>query len=161
MLGGIVSILILRAQFAFLDNLRIEPVFLIVIALLFVFQFVLYAAIMAAIGSAVADIKQAQSISGPFTLLAISPEFFLPALLISPNGTIAVILTLIPFTSPFTLAFRYGLTSVPIWQMLLAVALMMVTAVVAIWLASRVFRVGLLRFGQAVPLSELFNAIRM
>jgi ABC-2 type transport system permease protein len=159
--GGVLSYVALRSRFAFLSDISIEPVFLITIGLLFIFQFVLYAAIMAAIGSAVTELKQAQSIAAPFTLLAISPEFFLPALLISPNGTIAVILSLIPFTSPFTLAFRYGMTSVPVWQMGVAVLLMIVTAVVGIWIASRIFHVGILRYGKAVPLSELFNAIRM
>lgn len=161
MLGGVAAFSVLRNRFTFLDGVTLDPLFLVTMLVLFVFQFLLYAAIMAAIGSAVTDTKQAQQWATPFTLLAISPEFFLPALFIDPNGIIAVALTLIPFTAPFTLAFRYGMTSIPFWQMGVAMLLMALTALGAIWAASKVFRVGLLSYGRSVPLSELFDALRM
>ncbi len=160
-LGATAAVLVLRERIPFLQTVNLDGGFLAAMAALFLLQFLLYAAIMVAIGSAVTDAKQGQAISTPFTLLAIAPEFFLPALFIDPNGAIAVILTLFPFTSPFTLAFRYGMTAVPGWQMLVAVTLMAVAAVLAIVAAGRLFRVGLLRFGQKVPLSELFDALRI
>lgn len=160
-LGATAALLVLRERIPFLRTVNLDGGFLAAMAALFLLQFLLYAAIMVAIGSAVTDAKQGQAISTPFTLLAIAPEFFLPALFIDPNGVIAVILTLFPFTSPFTLAFRYGMTAVPGWQMLVAVALMAVAAALAIVAAGRLFRVGLLRFGQKVPLSELFDALRI
>jgi ABC-2 type transport system permease protein len=158
--GGVVAILALRDRFAFLRELSVTPEFVIGIIVLFVLQLVLYSAIMAAIGSMVSELKQAQSLSGPFILLAVSPEFFLPALFIDPNGVIAVALSLIPFTSPFTLAFRYGMTSVPIWQFAVAIVLMAAATWLAIRIASKIFRAGVLRYGQQMPLSEVFDAIR-
>jgi ABC-2 type transport system permease protein len=160
-LGGLAAFSVLRDRFPFLNDVTLEPAFLLTMLVLFVFQFLLYAAIMAAIGSAVTDTKQAQQWATPFTLLAISPEFFLPALFIDPNGIIAVALTLIPFTAPFTLAFRYGMTSIPLWQMGVAMLLMALAALAAIWAAAKVFRVGLLSYGRSVPFGELFDALRM
>jgi ABC-2 type transport system permease protein len=159
--GVVVALLAIRSRLPFLQNINIEPSFLFVIAILFVLQYLMYSAIMAAIGSSVIDAKQAQSISVPFVLLAVSPEFFLPALLIDPNGIIAVVLTLIPFTSPFTFAFRYSMTSIPIWQPIAAIALLAIAALASLWIASKIFRVGLLRFGQKVPLTELFDSLRV
>jgi ABC-2 type transport system permease protein len=159
--GVVVAFLAIRSRLPFLQNINIEPSFLFVIVILFVLQYLMYSAIMAAIGGNVIDAKQAQSISVPFVLLAISPEFFLPALLIDPNGIIAVVLTLIPFTSPFTFAFRYGMTSIPIWQPIAAIALLALAALASLWIASKIFRVGLLRFGQKVPLTELFDSLRV
>ncbi len=160
-LGTAAALLVLRERIPVLSTIRLDSSFLAAMGSLFVLQFLMYAAIMVAIGSAVTDAKQGHAISTPFTLLAIAPEFFLHALFIDPNGVIAVILTLFPFTSPFTLAFRYGMTAVPGWQMIVAIALMAVAAVLAIIAAGRLFRVGLLRFGQKVPLSELFDALRI
>jgi ABC-2 type transport system permease protein len=160
-LGGFAAFSVLRDRFPFLGDVSLEPAFLLTMFVLFVFQFLLYAAVMAAIGSAVTDTKQAQQWATPFTLLAISPEFFLPALFIDPNGIIAVALTLIPFTAPFTLAFRYGMTSIPFWQLGLAMLLMALSALAAIWAASKIFRVGLLSYGKSVPFTELFDALRM
>lgn len=160
-LGGLAAFSVLRDRFPFLGEVKLEPAFFVTMLVLFVFQFLLYAAIMATIGSAVTDTKQAQQWATPFTLLAILPEFFLPALFIDPNGIIAVVLTLIPFTAPFTLAFRYGMTAIPLWQMGLAMLLMALAALAAIWAASKIFRVGLLSYGKSVPFSELFDALRM
>jgi ABC-2 type transport system permease protein len=160
-LTGIVTLLILSRNFSFLADFQLDPFFLLTMLLLFLLQYGLYAAIMAGIGSAVTDLKQAQSVSGPFILLAIAPEFFLPALLLNPNGAVAVILSLIPFTSPFTLALRYGMTSVPIWHFAIAIVLLALTLVAAIWAASKVFRAGILSYGRPMPLSEVFNAIRI
>lgn len=160
-LGATAALLLLRERIPLLRTISLDSSFLAAMGALFVLQFLMYAAIMVAIGSAVTDAKQGQAISTPFILLAIAPEFFLPALFIDPNGVIAVILTLFPFTSPFTLAFRYGMTAVPGWQMLVAVALMAAAAALAIAAAGRLFRVGLLRFGQKVPLGELFDALRI
>jgi ABC-2 type transport system permease protein len=159
--GVVVAFLAIRSRLPFLQNITIEPSFLFVIVILFVLQYLMYSAIMAAIGGNVIDAKQAQSISVPFVLLAISPEFFLPALFIDPNGIIAVVLTLIPFTSPFTIAFRYSMTSIPIWQPIAAIALLAIAALASLWIASKIFRVGLLRFGQKVPLTELFDSLRV
>lgn len=159
-IGGLIAIVALRDRFTFLRELSVTPEFVFGMILLVVLQLLLYSAIMAAIGSMAAELKQAQSLSGPFILLAILPEFFLPALLIDPNGVIAVALSLIPFTSPFVLAFRYGMTSVPIWQFALATVLMAATTLLTMRLAARIFRAGILRYGQQMPLSEVFDAIR-
>jgi ABC-2 type transport system permease protein len=70
------------------------------------------------------------------------------------------VLSLFPFTAPLALIFRYGLTTVPVWQIGLALALMLAFAVGALWLAGRVFRIGMLRYGQAVPLRELGRSLR-
>jgi ABC-2 type transport system permease protein len=152
--------LALRDRLPFIGDLSLDPVFLAAIVLTSLLQYIVFASIMTAIGSAVTDTKQAQQWAGPFTLLAISPEFFLPALLIDPNGTIAVVLSLIPFTAPFTLALRYGVAPVPVWQMLAAIAILAGTAVLFLNLASRIFRAGTLRYGQPMPLSEIFDALR-
>ncbi len=88
------------------------------------------------------------------------PFFFLTVILFDPNGAIAVILSLFPLTAPMTLLLRHSLTSVPAWQTLLSIALLAASAVVAMWLASRIFRFGMLRFGQRLSVSEIAAAVR-
>lgn len=150
-----------RAQFAFLQNVQLEPGFIAVALVLFVLEYVLFGAVMAAIGSAVVDQKQAQQYIGPVVLLAISPEFFIPVIFLNPNGWIATALSLFPFTAPLALVFRYGITVVPVWQIGVAIVLLLVFAIGALWLAGRVFRIGMLRYGQAVPLKELVGSLKL
>ena len=158
--GAGLAFALLRDRIGLLQKVDLPLSFFAMLPLLFFLQFLLFAALFAAIGSGMIDQKQGQQIAGPLTLLALAPQFFLPALLIDPNGVIAIALSLFPFTAPYTLALRYGMTAVPLWQPGLAVVFEALAAAGAIWLASRVFHIGLLRFGQKVPLSDWFDAVR-
>jgi ABC-2 type transport system permease protein len=143
-----------------LGGLEINAGFLLAMLLLFLLQFVFFAAIMAAIGSIVNDSKQAQQWAAPFVLVAIAPEFFIPAIFAAPNSAVAVILTVLPFTSPFAFALRHGLTEVPFWQIALAVVLLALSAWLGIRFAARIFKSGMLRYGTTMPWSELFDSLR-
>jgi len=147
-------------QFSFLQGASIAPEFIAVTLVLFVLEYVLFGAVMAAIGAAVLDQKQAQQYTGPFVLLAISPGFFIPVIFLDPNGVIATVLTLFPFTAPLALVFRYGITTVPVWQIVVAIVLLIVFAAGALWLAGRVFRLGMLRYGKAVAFREIVAEVR-
>jgi ABC-2 type transport system permease protein len=160
LLGAIAALAIARARLPFLAEARVEPAFIIVALLMFVLAYLLFGSVMAGIGSAVPDARQGQAYVTPFILLAISPEFFIPVLMLNPNGVIAVILSLFPLTAPLTLMFRYAITNIPLWQVVVSIASLAISAAGAIWLAARIFRIGLLRYGQRVPLREVAASIR-
>ena len=75
-------------------------------------------------------------------------------------GVIAVVLSLFPLTAPLTLMIRYGMTSVPAWQIGLAILLLIASAFGAIWLAGKIFRIGMLRFDTGVKWSEVAANIK-
>lgn len=160
LLGAIAALAIARTRLPFLADAKIEPGFIIVALLMFVLAYLLFGSVMAGIGSAVPDARQGQAYTTPFVLLAISPEFFLPVIMLNPNGVIAVILSLFPLTAPLTLTFRYAITNIPLWQVVVSIVLLAASATGAIWLAARIFRIGLLRFGQRVPIREVVGSIR-
>lgn len=151
---------ILRERIPFLQNVVITPDFIALALVLFVLQYLLLGAFMAAIGTMVNDAKQGQNYATPFTLLAMAPFFFLVVILFDPNGTLAVLLSLFPFTAPMTLMLRYGMTSVPLWQVGLAIVLLVISVISAMWLAGRIFRIGMLRFDKGVKWGELAGSIR-
>jgi ABC-2 type transport system permease protein len=78
-------------------------------------------------------------------------------LMSNPNSPLAVGLSLFPLTAPLTLLMRDGLTILPAWQVALSSAILVVTAVATIWLAGRAFRIGMLRYGKRLKLSEIFT----
>ncbi len=116
LIGILAALVILRDRLEFLQGVAVEPGFVALALVLFILQYLLYGGIMAGIGAIVADIKQGQSYSTPFTLLAMVPFFFMTVILFNPNGAISVILSLFPLTAPMTLLLRHSLTSVPAWQ---------------------------------------------
>jgi ABC-2 type transport system permease protein len=158
--GGSIALALLRDRIEFLQGATLDPWFIILAIVLMVLQYIVYGAIMAGIGSIVVDQKQGQSLSSPFTMIAMIPLFFIAVIIFDPNGTLSVILSLFPLTAPLAILLRYGMTNVPLWQILLAIVLQALTAVGAMWLAARIFRIGMLRFGQRVSLSEIAASIR-
>ncbi|MCS7061282.1 MAG: ABC transporter permease, partial [Anaerolineae bacterium] len=158
--GAGAAVFLLRDRLEFLQNLTVDMNFVALAFVLFSLQYLIFGGIMAGLGSIVADTKQAQSYAVPFTITAMAPLLFLSAILFDPNGAIAIVLSLFPLTSPLTLLVRYSMTSIPPWQIILATALLIVTAIASLWLAGRIFRIGMLRFGQRLNVSEIAASIR-
>lgn len=158
--GMSLALTLLRDQVDFLKDAALDPWFIVLALTLMILQYLVYGAIMAGIGSMVVDQKQGQSLSTPFTMVAMTPLFFLAVIMFDPNGTLSIILSLFPLTAPLALLLRYGMTSVPLWQIGLAIGLQALTALGAMWLAARIFRIGMLRFGQRVSFSEIAASIR-
>lgn len=143
-----------------LQGVRLSWSLLAIIVLYFVPAFALLGGIMMAIGAAVTESQQGQQIAGILNLLFLLPFFFIVIFFVNPDGPLAVALTLFPTTSFLTIAFRWGLTTVPAWQIAVSWVLLVAAAVVAVWVASRVFRTGMLRYGQRMDLASIVATLR-
>jgi ABC-2 type transport system permease protein len=144
----------------FLNAVRVEPGFIATALLMFVLEYLLFSALMGAIGSLVTSAKDGQSLSSPVILVAMTPWFFIPVFFIAPNGLIAVALSLFPLSAPLAMLLRYAAAPVPIWQVILAMVLLGGSVVGALWLASRVFRIGMLEYGKPVSLKAVWEGLR-
>jgi ABC-2 type transport system permease protein len=129
---------------------------LAVVALFFFPAYALIAAMMTAIGSAVTDTRQGQQIAGILNMLFTFPFFLMTLIMAKPNHPIAVVLTLFPTTSFITITLRWAATTVPLWQLLVSWVLVVSAAILSVWLAARIFRLGMLRYGQALSLKSIF-----
>jgi len=74
----------------------------------------------------------------------------------NPNSPLALGLSLFPLTAPLTMLLRDGLTILPAWQIALSALVQVLSAVAAIWLAGRAFRLGMLRYGKRLKWREVF-----
>lgn len=160
LVAATIALAVLRTRLPFLQGVRPELDFIVLALVLFALQYLLLGALMAAVGSMVVDIQQGQNYAAPFSLIAMIPFLFLTVILFDPNGVLSVLLSLLPLTSPLALLVRYGMVQVPLWQVVLAVALLAVSAAGAMWLAGRIFRIGMLRFDKGVRWSEVAASIR-
>jgi len=143
-----------------LRDIRVPWSFLLVTALYFVPSYTLIAGLMIAIGSAVTEVRQGQQIAGVFNLLISIPYFFLLVFINSPNSPLAVILTLFPATSFTTITLRWGLTTIPAWQLIAGWIALVVSAWLSVWVAARIFRAGMLRYGQRMDFKGIIAAAR-
>jgi ABC-2 type transport system permease protein len=120
----------------------------------FVFYFLggylIYAALFAAVGSAVDSPAEAQQFMFPITIpLLISYMSLFMFILKDPHGTISVWLSIIPFTSPIAMMGRVGF-GVPAWQLALSMVLLIGGFILTTWVAGRIYRVGILMSGTKV-----------
>lgn len=160
LVAGTAAFQIAKTNFDFMQNAHIDPMFIVIALVFSILQYLLYGAFMAAIGSVVLDAKQGQSWSSPVVIAGMLPWFFFGVILFDPNGTLAVILSLFPLTAPLALILRYSMTNVPAWQIGVALFLLVLSVIGAMWFASRVFRFGMLRYGQSIKLAEVAAHIR-
>lgn len=131
-----------------------------VMGLFFFPSYALIAAIMVAIGSAMTELQQAQQIAGILNLLFMAPLLLTFLLFENPNGPAVIFMSLFPTTAFMTISLRWGLGTVPLWQLGLSWVLLISTTVFMVWAAARIFRVGMLRYGQPLNLKAAVEAIR-
>ena len=133
------------------------------ILLCFLFYFIggyfLYSAMFAAIGSAVDNETDTQQFATPISLLLVIPMVCSTIIANAPDCSLSIWLSMIPFTSPVAMMLRIPF-GVPIWQVVVSVALLFVTFIIFTWLASKVYRTGILMYGKKVSWKEIFKWIK-
>ncbi len=143
-----------------LATFQLDPNFLLVVALYAMLGYVVYGAIMAAIGASVNTDQEARQVASIISLVGILPILFLISYFVDPNGGAALVLSLVPFTSPVGMPLRMAVTNVPAEHIWLGVGLQLVTIAAVMWLAARVFRLGMLNYGKRLSLRDLWRALR-
>ncbi len=131
-----------------------------VVALVFFPSYALIAAIMVAIGSAVTELQQGQQLAGILNLLFMAPLILTFLFFENPNGPAVIFMSLFPTTAFMSISLRWGLGTVPLWQLGLSWVLLVSTTLLMIWAAARIFRVGMLRYGQPLNLKAAVEAVR-
>lgn len=128
------------------------PVFYIVASFLFYFLggYLLYGALFAAVGSAVDSPAEAQQFMFPITIPMLISYFALFTFILDdPHGPISVWLSIIPFTSPIAMMGRIGF-GVPTWQLIVSMISLIGGFIFTTWVASRIYRIGILMHGTKV-----------
>ncbi|MGC9467323.1 MAG: ABC transporter permease [Anaerolineae bacterium] len=143
-----------------LAGIQIPWAMLGITALYFLPTYVLIAGVMTSIGAAVTELQQGQQISGIINMLFVLPIFFLTLVFTNPDSPVLVALTLFPTTSFLTILLRWSLASVPLWQMVVSWTLLAGAALTSVWLAGRVFRMGMLRYGQRLRIGGIIKGLR-
>ena len=140
-----------------LQDFSISTDYLIIMLLVMLPSFVMIAALMAAIGATMTETREAQQVSGMFSLPIMIPYYLSTVIMMNPNSTLAIILSYFPLTAPITILMRLAFTVIPTWQIVLNIAMLFLFALFAIWFAGRAFRIGMLQYGKKLPLKEIFR----
>lgn len=138
----------------------LSPLDIAVVLVYFLAGYVFYSAVYAAIGAMVNSEQEAQQVQTPVVLLLVIPVLCVQLVADDPRGSAAEILTMIPFSSPVLMPMRYLLDGASLGEVAVSLALLLACIAGAVWLAARIYRVGILMYGKRPSLRELARWIR-
>jgi|TARA_B100000315_G_scaffold255771_2_gene300017 ABC-type Na+ efflux pump permease subunit len=132
---------------------------------LIIFYFIAFsvmASLMAAIGAAVNEMREAQTLMTPVMLAMMIPWILWLPISRDPNSTFAVVTSFLPPINTFVMLLRMTSTSPPPqWQVWLSILIGVASVYVAVWIAAKVFRIGILMFGKPPNFRTLLRWVRM
>ena len=123
-----------------------------------VLAIMMFGSVFIAVGAAVTDLKEAQSMIMPVMLIVMIPLFVWVKVAKEPNAVFSVVVSLFPPATPMLMTLRQSTPAgVPLWQPLLGIALVLLTMLVCVFAASRIFRVGILMQGKGAKIGEMLR----
>jgi ABC-2 type transport system permease protein len=125
----------------------------------FIGGYLLYGALFAAVGSAVDAESDTQQFMLPLTLPLILALLVSMRIMESPDSPLAFWFSIIPFTSPVVMMVRIPF-GVPMWELGLSIVLLVVGFLGTTWLASRIYRIGILSYGKKASFKDLWKWLR-
>lgn len=120
-------------------------------------SFLCMAAAMVALGATIVDAQEAQQVGAVAFLIIFVPIYLFFAFGDNPNSPLAIAFSLFPLTSVTTLAVRSMFMEVPAAQYVAAALVALITGLVMVWLAGKLFRVNMLRYGQGLRLGQVLR----
>ena len=153
----VLGLIVGSSYLPWLQAVRLGPNLLLLLGAIMLPTYIMLAALMTAAGATVSQVSEAQQFAGMFMLPIMAPFWFLGAIVDSPNSPLALALSFFPLTAPLTLTLRLSVTTIPPWQLGLNIAILVLSAGGAIWLAGRALQVGLLRYGPRLRWREFLR----
>lgn len=139
----------------------IDPILLVYLFVFFVINYLIFGAIMGAIGAAVNDLRDAQSLLMPVNLLMMIPWLLAMPIIRNPESTLSIVLSFLPPVNCFAMLLRLASSSPPpLWQVALSILISLATVYAALWFAAKVFRIAILLQGKPPNLITLVRWAR-
>ncbi len=146
--------------FAGVELPSLPPLLLVFFVVFFVLGFLLYGTLYAGIGAAFDTEQEAQNFQTLVTLMLVVPLVLMVQILNQPDGTLSVVLSLVPFFAPMLMFLRMTLTPVPAWQLAAAVAGLLAAIVACAWVVGKIYRVGILMHGSKPTFKDMVRWVR-
>ena len=147
-------------QFSGLSALKLEPELIVLLVAFYFAGYFVFASFMAAIGAASTSVREASQISAVVLIPGIIPIYASAIIIPNPDGGLARALTFFPLTSATASMMRIAGGTEALYEIVLGLLVTALSGVFLLWLSARVFRAGLLLYGQRMSLRLIWNALR-
>jgi ABC-2 type transport system permease protein len=133
--------------------------FIIAFFFFFLMGYLLYSTLFAAVGSAVDNETDSQQFLMPVTIPLLLTIILIMPMAEDPNGALAWWFSMIPLTSPIAMLIRIP-SGVPLWELLTSMGLLVLFFFFCAWIAAKIYRTGILMYGQKITYRDLFKWIK-
>ncbi|MEO7673711.1 MAG: ABC transporter permease [Pyrinomonadaceae bacterium] len=160
--AALLSFVALQADFSqFATSIpAITPLMVVYFLVFFLLGFFVYASIFALIGSMVTTVQEGGQFAFPPIMILLVGFYFSFAVIRDPNSDVSFWVSIAPFFAPITMPVRILAETPPFWQIALSIGVNVVAIAGLVWLASRVYRVGMLMYGKRATIPEVWKWIR-
>jgi ABC-2 type transport system permease protein len=139
---------------------NLPPLFFVYFFLFFVLGYFVFATIYVLIGSMVTTTQEGGQLAMPVVFLLMAGLYMAFPVIRSPNSSFAFWVSMFPFFSPITMMVRIISQTPPAWQIALSLVIGIVTVILLLWLASRIYRIGMLMYGKKATIPEVMRWVR-
>jgi len=144
----------------FISTIQLPANFLVLGIVYFILGYLLFAALAAGVGAISPNAREGQQLAMIYTLFAFVPLWFSSLLFIFPNSPIWVVLTIFPVTAPMSAMLRLGVTGIAAWELAVSIAVLVLSIIGVMFLATRAFRIYLLMYGKRPNWGEIIRNLR-
>jgi ABC-2 type transport system permease protein len=139
---------------------HLPALFFVYFFLFFMLGYFVFASIYVFIGSMVTTTQEGGQMAMPVVFLLVAALLMASPVIRSPNSSFAFWMSMFPFFSPITMLVRIVSQTPPVWQILLSLTIGVVTVVLLLFLASRIYRIGMLMYGKKASIPEVVRWIK-
>jgi len=160
--AAIISVVALQTDLTAITGAipTITPLMILYFLIFFLLGFFIYASIFALVGSMVTTVQEGGQFAFPPIMLMLVGFYFSFAVVRDPDSSLSFWVSIAPFFAPITMPVRILSQTPPFWQIALAFVLNAIAIAGLVWLASRVYRIGMLMYGKRATLPEVWKWIR-
>lgn len=158
--GRLAAVMGSGQQGAGLQLPQVPTTTMLVLLAYFLLGYFLYAAVFAAIGAISSNEQEARQAQTPVSLVMMVPYLSFFGILNDPNGSLAALMTFIPFWSPIAVPVRWSASPIPLIELGGSLAILAATVLALTWVAARIYRVGILMTGKRPNIKEIVRWVR-
>jgi ABC-2 type transport system permease protein len=144
----------------FISTIQIPSNFLVLGIVYFILGYLLFAALSVGIGAISPNAREGQQLAMIYTLLVYVPLWFSSLLFIFPNSPIWVAMTIFPVTAPVATMLRLGVTDIATWELVVSIAVLVLSIIGILFLSIRAFRIYLLMYGKRPSWGSIIQNLR-
>jgi len=140
--------------------LNVSGGWLALVVLFFVLGFIFFGSLYAAVGATVNSESEARQAAQPVVLLLVMTVVLVQPVLYNPSGRLARALSIFPVSAPILMPLRMAISDVPAVEVMASIVALLAGCAAAVWVAARIYRIGLLMYGKRPTLVELARWVR-